>query len=125
MRRLDEARDGAIWYGVHSHGKLGRLDPITGEQELFDMPVPFGKPYALQIDPRGNVWVGDGATGLVRFNPRSEEFTYFPYPRRTAFPKIEITRDGAVWFGTRDQGQTRVSVLYPDMTQISLFGAYY
>ena len=125
MRRLDEARDGAIWYGVHSHGKLGKLDPSTGEQELFDMPVPFGKPYALQIDPTGNVWVGDGATGIVRFNPRSEEFTYFPYPRRTAFPKIEITRDGAVWFGTRDRGQTRVSVLYPDMTQISMFGAYY
>ena len=125
MRRLDEASDGAIWYGVYSHGKLGRLDPSTGEQELFDMPVRFGAPYGTQIDPRGNVWSGDDTTGMVRFNPRTADFTYFPSPQRSSFPKLEITRDGAVWFGARDPGDPRVSVLYPDMNEMTTLGAYY
>jgi len=125
MRRLDEDTDGAIWYGVYSHGKLARLDPSTGEQEIFDMPVPFGSPYATQIDPNGDVWTGDDTTGMVRFNPRTEQFTYFPSPQRSAFPKMEITRDGAVWFGPRDRGHPRVSVLYPDMDKMTTLGAYY
>jgi len=125
MRRLDEAADGAIWYGVYSHGKLGRLDPSTGEQELFDMPVPFGAPYATQIDRDGNVWTGDDTTGMVRFDPRTREFTYFPSPQRSAFPKMEVTREGAIWFGPRDRGHTRVSVLYPDVNEMTTLGAYY
>ncbi len=125
MRRLDEAPDGAIWYGVHSHGKLGKYDPNTGEHDLFDMSIEFGAPYALQVDRLGNVWVGDGRTGIVKFDPRSEAYSYYPYPRKTSFPKIELTRDGAVWFGIRDSGQARVSVLYPDMDKMTTLGAYY
>lgn len=125
MRRLDEDSDGAIWYGIYSHGKLGKLDPRTGEQLIYDMPVPFGQPYATQIDPEGNVWMGDDTTGMVRFDTRSEKFTYFPSPQSTSFPKMEITRDGAIWFGPRDRGHPRVSVLYPDMTKITELGAYY
>ena len=89
------------------------------------MPVRFGAPYGTQIDPRGNVWAGDDTTGMVRFNPRTADFTYFPSPQRSSFPKLEITRDGAVWFGARDPGDPRVSVLYPDMNEMTTLGAYY
>lgn len=125
MRRLDEAADGAIWYGVYSHGKLGRFDPQTGDHELFDLPVPFGEPYATQIDSDGNVWMGDDTTGMVRYDPRSEKFTYFLSPQKSSFPKMEITRDGAIWFGPRDRGHPRVSVLYPDMDKMTTLAAYY
>ena len=125
MRRLDEDSDGAIWYGVYSHGKLGKLDPRTGEQKIFDMPVPFGSPYATQIDPDGNIWMGDDLTGMVRFDPRTSDFAYFPSPQKSSFPKMEITRDGAIWFGPRDPGHPRVSVLYPDMNKMTTLGAYY
>ncbi len=125
MRRLDEDRNGAIWYGVYSHGKIGKLDPATGEHVLYDMPVRLGGPYALQVDPDGNVWTADDTTGMVRFNPESKKFTYFPSPQRSSFPKMEISRDGAVWFGPRDPGHPRVSVLYPDVTKMTTFRAYY
>ena len=125
MRRLDNDSMGNIWFGVYSHGKLGKIDPVSGEQTWFDLPVPFGSPYATQVDPEDSVWVGDDRTGLVRLNPETEEFTYFPGPRKSAHPKMEITREGAVWFGPRDPGNTRVTVLYPDVRKMTTLGAFY
>lgn len=59
------------------------------------------------------------------FDPRSKDFTYFPSSQRSSFPKMEITSDGAVWFGPRDGGHPRVSVLYPDMDKMTTLAAYY
>lgn len=125
MRRLDEDADGAIWYGIFSHGKIGKLDPSTGEQEIYDMPVRFGRPYGLQVAPDGNVWTADDTTGMVRFNPKTKKFTYFPSPQKSSFPKMEITREGAIWNGPRDRGHPRVHVLYPDVNKMTTLGAYY
>ena len=38
IRRLDIASDGAIWYVNSSRGRIGRLDPTTGEAQEWDSP---------------------------------------------------------------------------------------
>jgi hypothetical protein len=64
---------------------------------------------------------------IWKFNPKDAGFTLYPKPQRTAdTPKIQITRDGAIWYSPR--GSTTApgfGVLYPDMDKIAGFGAYY
>jgi len=40
-------------------------------------------------------------------------------------PKLEVTRDGAVWYSARSADIKAIGVLYPDMTKIKTLGAYY
>ncbi len=125
-RRLGLDSKGTIWYGGFGCGKLGKINPETGETIEYDIPLPFSEPYDVWPDPEDNIWISDGGQGgtLIKFNPESEEFTYYPTPRRTDQPKVEITREGAIWYCSRSAAEAAVGVLYPDMSKMTL-GAYY
>ena len=60
-------------------------------------------------------------------NTKDQTFTFYPKPQFSAdTPKIQVTKDGAVWFAPR--GSLRapaISVLYPDMDKITSFAAFY
>ncbi|MBI4463098.1 MAG: carboxypeptidase regulatory-like domain-containing protein [Acidobacteria bacterium] len=116
---------GVVWYSVTSGGKLGRLDPTTGERTEYEMPTPFSVPYALAADPDGNVWISDGGQGgaLVRFNPQTKAFTYYPTPEIANMPRTEITRQGAIWYAVRGAKRNGVGVLYPDVARITALAA--
>ena len=38
-------------------------------------------------------------------------------------PKLDITREGAVWYTTRSNAQAAIGVLYPDMSKMTTFAA--
>ena len=125
-RRLGFDSKGLLWYGVFSQGKLGRIDLKTGEQVEFDMASRFAEPYSVKVDRHTDtIWISDGGMGgvLVSFNPETEEFTYYPTPRRSDMPKIDVTRDGHVWYSTRAISNGGVGVLYPDKTRITSLAA--
>ena len=67
------------------------------------------------------------AASIFKFNPRDQSFTLYPKPQRTAdTPKIQITRDGAIWYSPRgSQDAPAFGVLYPDMDKITTLGAFY
>ncbi len=46
--------DGILWF-TGSTGVIGRLDPATGEVELFDAPGGHG-PYGIDVTPGNDVW---------------------------------------------------------------------
>lgn len=77
VRRLDIADDGMIWYVNSTLGRLGRLNPQTGE--VKEWPSPSGKgshPYAILV-VNGIVWYNESnqrPDALVRFDPKSEKF---------------------------------------------------
>ena len=127
LRRLGIDSQGTIWYGVFSHGKLGKLDPKTGKIVEYDLPMPFSEPYDTWPDREDNIWIGDGGQGgaLIRFDPRQETFTYYPSPQRTDMPKLEITREGAIWYNPRSSENAAVGVLYPDVSKMTTLAAYY
>ena len=56
-------------------------------------------PYALNIDPKGNVWIcGTGSDTLHRFDPKTEELTEFRMPSRVTYTReIEFDDEGNVW----------------------------
>jgi virginiamycin B lyase len=126
MRRLGIDSKGLLWYGVYSQGKLGRIDLKTGEQVEFDMASRFAEPYSIKVDRHTDtIWISDGGMGgaLVRFDKETEEFTYYPTPRRSDMPKIDVSRDGNVWYSTRAIPNGGVGVLYPDKTKITSLAA--
>lgn len=138
-RRLNVDSQNNIWWGIYSAGKrpgkLVKLDQSTGKMTEWSIPQQNAEPYDVAADPDDNIWAPDvgqrmdgesGAT-LWRFNPRTEKFTFYPKPQRHAdSPKIQITRDGAVWYSPRGSREAPAfGVLYPDMDKIDNLGAFY
>jgi virginiamycin B lyase len=126
IRRVGMDSKGTIWYGIFSAGKLGKIDPDTGNVTEYDIPMPNSEPYDTWGDREGNVWITDGGQGgtLIKFDPKTEKFTYYPCPQVTDMPKLEITRDGAIWYAPRSSGIGSVGVLYPDVDRITTLAAY-
>jgi streptogramin lyase len=134
VRRLNVDAQNNVWYGMWSAGKrpgiLGKLDQTTGRITEYKVPRQNSNPYDVAQDLEGNIWVADvGGThaSLFKFNPRDATFTLYPKPQKTAdTPKIQITREGAIWYAPRgSQKAPAFGVLYPDMDKITTLGAYY
>lgn len=124
VRRLGiDARD-TVWFGVWNRGKLDRLDTKTGELVEYDI-LAHTEPYDSFPDPDGQVWVSDGGLGgtLIKFDPITKKSTFFPTPRRTDIPKLDVTREGAIWYTTRSSPVVAIGVLYPDMTKMRSYAA--
>jgi virginiamycin B lyase len=95
------ARDGTIWYTGQLSGRLGRLDPKTGEVLEYPLPTPRTGPHGLAEDRRGNIWFTGNHMGLVgRLNPRTGEVTEYRMldPQAKDPHSIAIDPTGMVWF---------------------------
>ena len=115
-----------VWYAVFSGGKIGKLNPSTGKIVEYTVPMPNSEPYDIWPDHDGYLWVSDGGQGgaLMRFDPRTEKFTYFPTPQRTDQPKLQVTKEGAFWYNPRSSRKGAVGVFYPDVSKMTTFAAY-
>jgi streptogramin lyase/cytochrome c5 len=134
VRRLNVDAQNNIWFGIWSAGKraarLDKLDQATGRITEYTIPRRNSNPYDVAQDFEGNIWsadVGGSAASLWKFNPRDATFTLYPKPQKSAdTPKIQITRDGAIWYSPRGSlDAPAFGVLYPDMDKITTLGAYY
>ncbi len=125
VRRVNLDSKGMVWYGVASHGKLGKIDPKTGKIVEYNIPMPYSQPYDVSADANDNIWISDGGQGgaLIKFDQRTEKFTYYPTPQTSDMPRIQITREGAVWYCPRSSSNAAVGVLYPDMNAITTMAA--
>jgi streptogramin lyase len=129
MRRVFVDHNGMVWYPLESAGKIGMLDPNSGKMVEYAEPVKWGFPYDIQEDHDYNLWIADSGQGggLIRFEPRSKNFTYYPYVQRTDMPKIEVSGQNSIWYTTRsaDPQDQALGVLYPDKTKIKTLAATY
>jgi streptogramin lyase len=74
---------GNVWYSDFVGNELGELDPRTGANR--DYPIPISKPgfptgaLDLEADSGGNLWLAlMFQTGLARFDIKSATFTIYP-----------------------------------------------
>jgi streptogramin lyase len=129
IRRVSVDHNGMVWYAMDSVGKIGMLNPNTGKMVEYTEPVKFGFPYDIQEDHDYNLWIADAGQGggLIKFDPRTKKFTYYPDIQRTDMPKIEVSHENSVWYTTRsaDAKDMALGVLYPDKTRIATMGAFY
>jgi virginiamycin B lyase len=98
IRRLDIASDGRIWYVNSSLGRIGVLDPITGETQEWPSPSgPRSHPYAIAVID-DVVWYNESGMrpdALVRFDPRTEVFQSWAIPSGVGIVRhVWVTRAG-------------------------------
>jgi len=134
IRRLNVDAQNNVWFGLYSAGKrpgvLVKLDQTNGKMTEVTIPRQNAQPYDVSQDPEGNIWspdVGGSVAAIWKFNQKDSTFTLYPKPQATAdTPKIQITKEGAIWYSPRgSQDAPAIGVLYPDMDKITTLGAYY
>ncbi len=74
-------RSGDYWFTVQNSNMVGRLVPDTGEIRLVDIPTTGARPYGLEEDSSGMIWIGyRGASKLGRVDPDSWRVMEFDTP---------------------------------------------
>lgn len=93
--------DGTVWYTAPLSGRLGRLDPATGNIDLIPLG-PGSAPHGVVIGPDGAPWVTDaGADAILRVDPRSRQIKRWPLPSSRNGANLNTAifdKRGRIWF---------------------------
>ena len=74
------ARGGRVWYTAQHTGRLGLLDPRTGDVEEISLGAGSA-PHGVIVGPGGAAWVTDGGlNAIVRVDDRTHRVRVFPLP---------------------------------------------
>lgn len=98
---IDIAPDGAVWFSQLNAGRIGRLEPTSGDVQLYD--TPFDGPRRLRFDSQGTLWIpAFGSGSLARFVPETATFKLYPLPTLpvgsdTPYALNVDRRSGTVW----------------------------
>lgn len=117
------APDGTVWYTAQRTGKLGKLDPATGQ--TTEVPLGMGSaPHGVIVGPDGHAWVTDsGLNAIVRVDGKTNEVKRFPLPAGRAGANLNTAvfdRRGVLWF----TGQSGVyGRLDPTSGEITVYDA--
>jgi virginiamycin B lyase len=94
------ARDGGVWYTAQHTGRLGWLDPKTGQGRLWWLGVGSA-PHGVIVGPDGAAWITDGGlNAIVRFDPRTG-LRRFRLPANVGYANLNTAtfdRRGILWF---------------------------
>ena len=75
------AGDGYIWIAENAMNKMGRVDPISGKIDEFDIPVENAVPRKGGPDAEGNVWFGlHGAGKILKIENKTNKMSVFTPP---------------------------------------------
>ena len=93
------AMDGGVWYTAQATGRLGWLDPATGD--VREIPLgPGSAPHGVITGPDGAAWVTDsGLNAIVRVDPETDETTAFGLDAPAAnLNTATFDTAGVLWF---------------------------
>jgi streptogramin lyase len=115
--------------GRNKGATLHRLNPETGEVMRRELGIEYSAPYDTDADADDNIWLAND-NYISKYDQEADTFTHFPAVRRSDTLKLNITRDGAIWFVNRNAGKFAgagavASSLYPDKDKIKTFAASY
>jgi virginiamycin B lyase len=113
------APDGTVWYTAQRTGKLGRLDPATGQTSEVSLGMGSA-PHGVIVGPDGHAWVTDsGLNAIVRVDGKTNEAKRFPLPAGRAGANLNTAafdRRGVLWFTGQSGVYGRLDPASGDMT---------
>ena len=90
--------DGSVWFSEVGRGRIGRLDPQTGQMTEFqNSPLEDGRRtsvHTVRVDQSGRVWAS-GGPAITMFDPKTAEFKHFDVP--ATYGNI-VGMNGDEWF---------------------------
>jgi virginiamycin B lyase len=99
---------GMLWFTGQA-GVYGRLDPASGEVEVFDDPEGRG-PYGITATPAGDVWYASlGGSHIARVDPASGGATIVEPPTAgQGARRVWADSAGHLWVSEWEAGQVAV-----------------
>jgi virginiamycin B lyase len=92
---------GLIWFALIRPGKIGFLDPQTGEMKTFNTPTPDSGVRRLRFDRKGRLWFGEWGTDKIgMFDPSTQQFTEYDLPFPSSPYGVYTDSKGYVWLAT-------------------------
>jgi len=95
------AADGGVWYTAQQTGKLGWLNPDSGDVREVALG-PGSAPHGVIVGSDGAPWVTDsGLNAIVRVDPETFAVTIYRLPGSTPGANLNTAAfdgDGVLWF---------------------------
>jgi virginiamycin B lyase len=117
------AADGGVWYTAQRTGKLGWLDPSSGEVREIALG-PGSSPHGVIVGPDGAAWVTDsGQNAIVRVDPETQAVDVHPLPASASNANLNTAAfdaDGVLWFTGQAGWYGRLD---PDSGRLDVFAA--
>ena len=121
-----EPATGAAWVGDYPYDKLIRVDPRTGAQTVYDLPVRGGGMHTLHFDAAGDLWITLQLTDMIaRFDPATAQFRiYGGFQKGSQIHSfaydehglIQLDSNGRMWMS--EFGTNALASLNPDTGEI-------
>jgi len=121
-----EPATGAAWVGDYPYDNLIRVDPRTGMQQSYKLPVTGGGMHTLHFDDKGYLWITLQLTDMVaRFDPRTEQFRIFGgFQQGSPIHSFAYDDHGLIQFDSKGRmwmsefGTNAVASLNPDTGEV-------
>lgn len=121
-----EPRTGAAWVGDYPYDKLIRVDPRTGAQKIYQLPVTGGGMHTLHFDEAGFLWITLQLTDMVaRFDPITEAFRiYGGFQSGSLIHSFAYDEHGLIAFDAQGRmwlsefGTNALASLHPDTGEV-------
>ncbi|MDP6182448.1 MAG: carboxypeptidase regulatory-like domain-containing protein [Gammaproteobacteria bacterium] len=121
-----EPATGAAWVGDYPDDKLIRVDPRTGIQRSYQLPVTGSGMHTLHFDAKGFLWITLQLADMVaRFDPRTEQFRIYGGFQQGSlvhsfaydeFGLVQFDSEGRMWMS--EFGTNAVASLNPDTGEV-------
>lgn len=90
---------GAVWVTLRRANQIARLDPASGEWDLYVLPTANSGPLGIAADADGNIWYAANTVGKIgRIEAQTGKITEFAVPRNADAHSLAFAPDGTLWF---------------------------
>ena len=84
---------------------------------MTELQAPLAHTHPYEAWPVGDeIWMSETAYNtMLSYNQKTQKWTYVPLPQPnpSGVPKVEVDRDGVIWFGMRTAPNNAVFAFKP------------
>jgi virginiamycin B lyase len=123
-----EPRTGVAWVGDYAKDELVAVDPRSGEQKVYPVPIKGAGAHTLNFDRDGRLWITlQHAAQVATFDTRTAKWRFYPgFPPGSLNHSFALDSEGYVEYDADGRivltlwGNNRLAFLHPDTGKVTL-----